>query len=137
MVTEMKRTNQKGFIDTDALMGGFIILVILGVVGVIFLAIFSKWEWSEDNVSGIVYSTTNNGPIAGNTNFKVRASVDTYIDKDTNESAYCLPGNSPYKELVNKAAADKNIKVQVTTKKGFWFKAPWTCIDNVTVTEVK
>lgn len=130
------KTNQDGYIE-DALMGIGALLLIVAVVGIFFLAIFSKWEWSEDNVSGIVYSTTNNGPIAGNTHFKVRASVDTYIDKDTNESAYCLPGNSPYKELVNKAAADKTVKVQVTTKKGFWIKAPWTCIDNVVVTEVK
>lgn len=111
-------------------------LVILAPILVIPLTIFSQWDLSEDNVSGIVYSTTNNGFIAGNTNFKVRAGVDTYIN-EKNESSYCLPRNSQYKELVNKAAADKTVKVQVTTHKGFWFKAPWTCIGNVTVTEVK
>ncbi len=128
----MIKLNQRGFI-AEALFG----LAILFLVALMSLVIFSRWEISEDNVSGIVYSTTNNAAISGNTDFKVRASVDAYIDKDTNESAYCLPPNSPYKALVNKAAADKNIKVQVTTKKGFWFKAPWTCIDNVTVREVK
>lgn len=120
----------------DGLMGlGFIAIVVL-VIGLFGFALFGKWEWSEDNVSGIVYSTTNNSAISGNTNFKIRASVDTYINED-NESAYCLPPNSQYKELVNKAAADKNVKVQVQTKKGFWLKAPWTCVDNVVVTEVK
>ena len=129
------QNNQKGFVEEATIV--VIVLVALFFVVLIPLALFSRWEYSEDNVSGIVYDTTNNGAISGNTNFKVRASVDTYIDKDSNESAYCLPPNSPYKELVNKAAADKTIKVQVTTKKGFWFKAPWTCIDNVRVTEVK
>lgn len=135
MITKQEKnemSNQKGFIEEFAV---FFILII--VVGFFSLLLFTKWESSENNVSGIVYSTTNNSAVSGNTHFKVRASVDTYIDKDTNESAYCLPQHSPYKALVNKAAADKKIKVQVTTKKGFWFKAPWTCIDNVTVTEVK
>lgn len=114
-----------------------IILVIL----LIALATFSQWTTSEENVSGIVYNTTNNSIISGNTSFMIRASVDTYVyrnsDGSTNESAYCLPPNSQYKDLINKAAADKNIKVQVTTKKGYWWKAPWTCIDNVTVVQVK
>lgn len=124
--------------DMEDTIGGVLIgLVIIGVIAMFGLLIFSKWEISEDNVSGIVYSTTNNGAISGATHFKVRAGIDTYIDKETNESAYCLPQNSPYKELVNKAAANKNVKVQVQTKKGFWVKAPWTCIDNVVVTEVK
>ena len=114
--------------------------VTLGCMGLIFLAffafigvaIFSNWAWSEDNVSGIVYNTTNNGFIAGNTDFKVRAAVDTYVN-ESNESSYCLPKGSPYIALVNEAARDKNIKVQVTTTKGFWFKMPWTCINNVKV----
>ena len=123
--------------DFDEIAVGVIgFLMIIGILGLVFLAIFSNWTWSEDNVSGIVYSTTNNGAISGNTNFKIRASVDTYIN-ESNESAYCLPPNSPYKELVNKAAVDKSVKVIVTTKKGFWLKAPWTCIDNVTVVEEK
>ena len=93
---------------------------------------FTNWEMSEDNVSGIVYNTTNNGFIAGNTDFDIRAAVDTYVN-ESNTSSYCLPSGSPYKALVNEAARDKNIKVQVTTTKGFWFKMPWTCIDNVKV----
>lgn len=117
---------------------GCMTLIVLTVIAFFTLVLFTRIEWSEDNVSGIVYSTTNNAAISGNTNFKVRASVDTYINEDkSNESAYCLPPNSQYKELVNKAAADKNIKVNVTTKKGFWFKLPWSCVDNVAVTEVK
>lgn len=128
------KTNEKGFVEEF-----FLFILVLGflfVLALIPLVLFSRWEVSEDNVSGIVYSTTNNSAISGNTHFKIRASVDTYINEN-NESAYCLPPNSPYKALVNKAAADKTVKVQVTTKSGFWWKAPWTCIDNVTVTEQK
>lgn len=121
----------------DVFFAGLIVFVVSLFILLIPISLFSQWTISEENVSGIVYNTTNNGAISGKTSFKVRASVDTYIDKDSNESAYCLPENSPYKELVNKAAADKNVKVQVQTKKGFWWKAPWTCIDNVTVTEIK
>jgi len=113
-----------------------ILTVILLVTGFFGLLIFTRVEWSEDNVSGIVYNTTNNSAISGNTRFSIRAAVDTYVSEE-NQSSYCLPPNSQYKELVNKAAADKTIKVQVTTKKGFWVKAPWTCVDNVVVTEVK
>ena len=126
--------NEKGFIEEAVVV--FIFLIVLFFISLIPLAIFSKWEWSEDNVSGIVYNTTNNSVVSGNTKFSVRAAVDTYVSEE-NQSSYCLPPNSQYKDLVNKAAADKNIKVQVTTKKGFWFKAPWTCVDYVTVTEIK
>lgn len=131
--------NENGFIEEIGILVGALIvgLLTLASIAAIPLAIFSKWEWSEDNVSGIVYGTTNNAAISGNTDFKVRASVDSYIEKGSNESSYCLPPNSPYKVIVNKAAADKNIKVQVTTTKGFWFKMPWTCIDNVKVEQVK
>lgn len=108
-----------------------ITVVVILFIGLLFC---HRWEWSEDNVSGVVYNTTNNAIISGNTDFKVRAAVDTYINED-NESSYCLPPNSPYKELVNKAAADKSVRIIVTTKKGFWLKAPWTCINNVTVTQ--
>lgn len=108
-------------------------LVVIGLLAVFFC---SGWEWSEDMVSGIVYNNKNNIIISGNTNFNIRAAVDTYVNED-NTSSYCLPPNSPYIPLINKAAADKTVKVVVTTKKGFWFKAPWTCIDNVIVTEQK
>lgn len=127
--------NQKGYIE-DVLLGGLGLLIVLIIVGGIFLGLFSRIEWSEDNVSGIVYNATNNSAISGNTRFSVRAAVDTYVSEE-NRSSYCLPPGSPYKDLVNKAASNKNIKVQVTTRKGFWLKAPWTCIDNVVVTEVK
>jgi len=113
--------------------GGAIFLIVMALI---FGGMFTEWEASEDNVSGIVYNTTNNSFIAGNTNFSVRAGENTPTTEE-NKSSYCLPPNSPYKDLVNRAAGDKRIKVQVTTRKGFWFKAPWTCIDNVTVTEVK
>lgn len=109
------------------------VLAVIGfIVGLAVLLFFTRWEWSEDLVSGIVYNNTNNAVISGNTDFKVRAAVDTYVNED-NESSYCLPPNSPYIPLVNKAAADKTIKVIVKTKKGFWFEMPWTCIDNVIV----
>lgn len=133
---DMKKLNNHGYIDSDAAIGLGAILIVVMILVLMVLAIFSKWEWSEDNVSGIVYNTTNNAAVSGATHFKVRASVDTYVDPDANESAYCLPANSPYKELVNQAAADKNIKVQVTTRKGFWIKAPWSCVDNVKVERV-
>ncbi|MBP9839977.1 MAG: hypothetical protein KBC44_03325 [Candidatus Pacebacteria bacterium] len=120
---------------------GLLRVFLIGVAGILIsafvaLLIFGKPFFSEQNVSGVVYNTTNNGFISGNTNFKIRASVDTYINEN-NESSYCLPPNSQYKELVNKAASDKNIKVQVTTKKGFWWAKPWTCIDNIEVREIK
>ena len=111
----------------------FFMAVIVAVIG---LAVFSQAALSEENVSGIVYNTSNSSAISGNTRFSVRAAVDTYVTEE-NKSSYCLPKGSPYIALVNKAAANKNIKVQVTTKKGFWIKKPWTCIDNVVVTEVK
>lgn len=111
-------------------------LVVLFILTLVGLVVFSRWEWSEDNVSGIVYNTENNGFISGATSFSVRAAVDTYVSEE-NKSSYCLPKGSPYIALVNKAAADKSVKVVVTTQKGFWFKMPWTCIGNVTVTEAK
>lgn len=126
--------DQKGFIEEVGVLLG--VLCILGFIALIPMAIFSQWTFAEENVSGIVYNTTNNGPVAGNTKFSIRASEDTYVSEE-NKSSYCLPKDSPYKGLVNTAAADKKVKVQVTTKKGFWFKLPWTCIDNVTVTGVK
>lgn len=132
------KLNQKGDI-ADVVVSGIILIIVLSVVSsvsMIFLAVFSRWEISEDNVSGIVYNTSNNSVISGNTHFSIRAGENTPVTQE-NKSSYCLPPNSQYKELVNRAAADKRIKVNVTTKKGFWWKMPWTCIDNVTVTEVK
>jgi hypothetical protein len=88
---------------------------------------------SEENVSGIAYNVKNNKFISGNTSFSVRASENTYVSEE-NRSSYCLPPNSPYKKLVNEAAADKSIKINVQTDKMFRFvAAPWVCADNVKV----
>ena len=125
----MKKLNERG--DLAILT---VALALLVVAVVLFLAIFSRWEVSEDNVSGVVYNTTNNSVVSGNTHFSVRASEDTFVSEE-NRSTYCLPPDSPYIDLVNRAAADKDIKVVVTSEKGFWLKMPWTCIDNITVTE--
>lgn len=127
----MKKLNQNGYVEDF----GFVVIVVL--IFMFFASLFFvRWEWSEDNVSGIVYNTQNNKAISGNTSFAIRAGENTPVTEE-NKSTYCLPPNSQYKDLVNKAAGDKRVKVQVTTKKGFWLKAPWTCVDNVVVTEVK
>lgn len=88
---------------------------------------------SEENVAGIAYNVKNNTFISGNTHFSVRASEDTYVSEE-NRSSYCLPPNSPYIKLVNEAAADKSIKINVQTDKMFHVEsAPWKCADNVKV----
>lgn len=98
--------------------------------------VFVKIEFSEQNVSGIVYNVKSNTWPAGNTDFSIRASENTYVSEE-NRSSFCLPAGSEYSGLINKAAEDKDIKLIVKTKRGFWVKAPWTCIDNVTVEEKK
>lgn len=121
--------NEDGFVGA--------VVVTLLVVGLLFAMFTTQMSWSDQNVSGIVYNTKNNKALTGNTTFSVRAGENTPVTTE-NESAYCLPPNSPYKELVNRAAADKKVKVNITTKKFFKFPiAPWTCYPNVTVTEVK
>jgi len=125
------KTNQQGFIE-EAMM------VIMGIfsVGLILLLVlapFIKWQPSEDLVSGIVYNNTNNSWPNGNTSFSIRASTDTYVNAK-NESSYCLPKGSPYIPLVKEAAANKDVKVVVTTKKVFKLASPFTCVDNVVVT---
>lgn len=123
--------NQKGFIEVIG-----VAVVLLLIVG-FFLAIFTmRFKASNDVVSGIAYNTKNDKLFSGNTSFSVRGGVDTYVSEE-NQSSYCLPPNSQYKELVNRAAEDKDIKIKVEAKKYFAFQAPWTCKDNVTVTEVK
>lgn len=112
------------------------LLIVLLILSILPFLIFTRWEWSEDLVSGIVYNNTNNATLSGNTHFNIRAAVDTYVSEE-NVSSYCLPPGSPYQALINKAAADKTVKVVVTTQKGFWFKLPWTCISNVKVEEQK
>lgn len=109
---------------------------ILLVAGFFFLLLFTSWKGSNETVSGIAYNTQNDKLFTGNTTFSVRAGENTPVTTE-NESSYCLPPNSPYKDLVNRAAADKRIKITVDAKKYFAIQAPWTCKDNITVTEVK
>lgn len=125
------KNNQKGFIEEIGVL--FVFLLIL----VVFIAPFVvRFKLSNETVSGIVYNTTNDRFISSATCFSVRASENTYVSEE-NRSSYCLPPNSPYKELVNKAAADKRVKVRVDANKYFTVKAPWTVYPNVKVTEVK
>lgn len=123
--------NQKGFIE---IVGGlFVLLLVIGF----FLTIFCvRFKTRNEVVSGIAYNTTNDSLLAGNTHFSVRAGENTYVN-DKNESTYCLPPHSPYKDLVNKAAKDKRVKIEVEAHKYFALQAPWTCKNNVTVTEIK
>lgn len=129
----VNRNNERGDI------ADFIVVIVCAALAIGFFWGIAclRLEPSEQIVSGIVYNTTNDGAFSGNTNFSVRADVNTYVSKG-NESSYCVPGNSPYKALINKAAANKSIKVVVTTKKYFGFVAnPFICVNNVTVTEEK
>ena len=125
------KKSQDGFIE---------VLGALFVIGFVFLVFFSiffvRFSGRNEEVSGIVYNTSYNHLISGNATFSVRAGIDTYVSQE-NQSTYCLPPNSPYLALVRKAAADKNVKVIVTTDKYFSIQAPWTCHNNVKVTEVK
>lgn len=124
----MGKLNQKGYV-------GAVVVTVL-VIGFLFMLFFVSAKLSNETVSGIAYNTKNDKLISGNTSFSVRAGENTYVSEE-NKSSYCLPPNSPYKELVNKAAADKRIKIVVTAKKYFAIQLPWTCKNNVTVTEVK
>lgn len=134
IIKENNMRNEKGFIEV--VVG---IVVVLLIAGFIFALFCVRFKTSQDNVSGIVYNTTNSAFISGNTRFCIRASENTYIyhnsDGSTNESCYCLPPHSPLIGLVNKAAQDKTIKVIVTANKYFALQAPWTCRANVVVTK--
>lgn len=119
--------NQNGFVE---------ILALLAIV-LIFVALFTvRFSLSNSTASGIAYNVTNDRFISGATVFSLRAGENTPVTEE-NQSVYCLPGDSPYKELVNRAAADKRVKIKVETSKYFTVKAPWTCYPNVKVTEVK
>lgn len=121
------------------LIGGVIVVAItvLPFCVPFWLVLSLRISTSEQLVSGIVYNNSNNAWISGNTNFSVRAAEDTYTN-ESNLSSYCLPPNSPYIEIVNEAAADKDVKVVVTTKKMFKLvDHPLVCADNVTVAEKK
>jgi len=130
---EKLKSKQAGFIDSDTLLG---LAVILIIPALIFSALFVRFQSSNSVVSGIAYNTSNDSLFGGNTHFSVRAGENTPVTAE-NESTYCLPPNSPYKDLVNKAAQDKRIKIVVTADKYFAIQAPWVCNPNVTVTEVK
>jgi len=110
--------------------------LVAGCVGLVIVALafmpFTRWEWSEDLVSGIVYNNENNKIISGNTTFEVRAAADMYADENTSRN-YCLPPKSQYIDLIKKAAADKKVRVVVSTKKDFKIMLPWQCMDNVVV----
>ena len=123
--------NQRGYIE-DWIAPFFIL------IGIVFFAaiLCISFKGSDEVVSGIAYNTKNDGFFTGNTTFSIRAGENTPVTEE-NKSSYCLPPNSPYKDLVNKAAEDKRIKIVVKAKKYFAIKAPWTCQPNVTVTEVK
>jgi hypothetical protein len=123
--------NEKGFIE---IVGGLFMLLL--VIGFMFAMFFVRFKLSNETVSGIVYNTTNNRFISDATCFSVRAGENTPMTEE-NQSSYCLPPNSPYKELVNKAAQDKRIKVIVEAGKYFTVKVPWVVYPNVTVAEVK
>lgn len=125
------RKSQAGFIEV---VGALFVLLL--VVAFVFSIFFVRFKLSNEVVSGIVYNTTNDRAISGATCFSVRASEATYVNEET-KSSYCLPPNSPYKDLVNRAAADKRVKVTVEAHKYFTVKLPWTVYPNVTVTEVK
>lgn len=125
------RLNQKGYIEDY----GFALIVMIFIC-VVISAMFVGLKLNNETVSGIVYNTTNDRFISGATQFSVRAGENTPVTEE-NKSSYCLPPNSPYKDLVNRAAQDKRIKVVVTAEKYFDIKAPWTCYPNVKVTEVK
>lgn len=125
------RNNQKGFVEVIGAL-----FVLLFIVALVFAMFFVRFKLSNETVSGIVYNTTNDRFISGATCFGVRASEATYVNEET-KSTYCIPKNSEYKDLVNKAAADKRVKVTVTAKKYFTVKAPWTVYPNVTVSEIE
>ena len=113
------------------LIGVFVVVI---AIYFFWLLLCIRWQTSEELVSGIVYNNINNKVLSGNTRFKIRASVDTYINED-NVSSYCLPANSPYIPLIKEAAADKSIRVVVMAKKAFKIVSnPLVCLDNVTVT---
>lgn len=126
----MKR-NQSGFIEV---IGALFVLAV--IVGIVFSIFFVRFKLSNETVSGIAYNTTNNRFISDATCFSVRAGENTPVTEE-NQSTYCLPPNSPYKELVNRAAGDKRIKIRVNANKYFTVKLPWTVYPNVTVEEVK
>ena len=125
--------NEDGFIAEFLIFTGVVVFILGFVLALCCINI----KLSSDVVSGIVYNTEYDAAISGNTVFSVRAGENTPVTTE-NRSSYCLPPHSPYTALIKRAAQDKRVKVVVTANKfGFRLAAPWTCIDNVSVTEVK
>ena len=124
----MTSKRQQGFVGA--------VLTLLVVIAFFFAMLFVSFKPNNEVTSGIAYNTTNDAFLTGNTHFSVRASESKYTTTE-NQSTYCLPPNSPYKEIVNRAAQDKRVKITVHENKYFAIKAPWTCYPNVVVEEVK
>lgn len=126
------KLNEKGYIGDLLWMLGVISVIIFFLA--LFLSIFFlRFQTSQSVVSGIVYDTTNNQFISGNTNFCIRAGINTYVGSQTNQTCYCLPPHSPYINLINKATQDKTIKVIVTSNPYIVIQSPFTCRANTKV----
>lgn len=125
------KNNEQGFVE---IVGGLLVAVV--IILFVLSLFFVRFRLSNEIVSGIVYNTTNDRFISNATCFSVRAGENTPVTEE-NKSSYCIPSNSPYKELVNRAAADKRVKVTVTASKYFTIKAPWTVYPNVKVVEIQ
>ncbi len=123
------KLNEKGYIGEI-----IAVIFILALFLSMFLSIFFlRFQTSQSVVSGIVYDTTNNNFISGNTTFCIRAGINTYVGSQTNQTCYCLPPHSPYINLINKAAQDKTIKVIVTSNPYIVIQSPFTCRANTKV----
>lgn len=120
--------------EDSSFIGVFLLILVVSVP--VFSLLFVRFQLSNNTVSGIVYNTANDQFISGATCFGVRASESTYVNEET-KSTYCVPKYSEYKPLINRAAADKRVKVVVTSSKFFTVQLPWTVYPNVKVTEVK
>lgn len=126
-------------IEITEIIGVLLMILVVPIVAIAiaFFLLFTKVSFNEQVVSGVVYNTSNNQFISGNTKFSIRASENTYVSEE-NKSSYCLPKESPYIALVNEAATNKDTKVKVTTTKAFQVvPAPWVCIENVKVEKIK
>lgn len=120
----------------DVLKAIAVVVLAAAFVFVISITFRIREQDDEEIVSGIVYDAKFDTWPEGNTEFKVRASADMAVTKDTSKT-YCLPPNSKYEELVREAAADKNVEVIVKVRK----VSPHlkdgiaSCDDNVEVTK--
>ena len=108
------------------------------IIGAAFYCLsLVRLQTSDKTVSGIVYNYQSGDMLTNNTYFSIRASENTVVTEE-NASKFCLPPNSPYAELVNEAAKNKNVKVVVTSSKvSKMASSPFQCIDNVKVERQK